>query len=63
MSMRKQNLRSMVPSQSKGQDARSNSFNTGEAKDSLTGKNTVKEYKTSGKQNSAGAKGGKNTGS
>lgn len=63
MSLRKANLRTMVPSQSKGQDARSNSFNTGEAKDSLIGKNSVTEYKTSGKKNSGGSKGGRNTNS
>ena len=59
--MRKKNWRDCVPKQSEGQDARSNSFNTGEAKDSLTGTNSVKEYKTSGGKNSAGAKGGHNT--
>lgn len=53
----------MVPSQGAGQDARSNTFNTGEAKDSLSGKNTLKEYKTSGGKNSSGHKGGKNTSS
>ena len=61
--MRSKNLRDMVPSQGAGQDARSNTFNTGEAKDSLSGKNTLKEYKTSGGKNSSGHKGGKNTSS
>lgn len=61
--MRKKNIRECVPNQKDGQDARSNTFNTGEAKDSLSGKNMLKEHKTSGKQNAAGAKGGKNTNS
>ena len=59
--MRTCNLQSMVPTQS-GQNARKNTFNSGMAKDSLTGKNSLTEYKTSGKKNSGGAKGGKNTG-
>lgn len=46
---RTQNLRNITPSQSMGQDGRDNSFTTGQAsKDSLTGKNQVKEYVTKG---------------
>jgi len=60
---RQTNLRTFVPSQGTGQKARDNSFGNGEAKDSLSGKNSVTEYKTSGSKNNPKSKGGKNTGS
>lgn len=61
-SARKQNLRSMTPSMGMGKDVRNTKQIKGEAsKDSLTGKNTVKEYRTSGPPK--GHMGGRNTSS
>jgi hypothetical protein len=48
------NLRTMEVTTSSGQDVRDTNMLKGEAKDSLSGKNTTKEYTTSG-----GAKTGK----
>ena len=51
--------RSFVPSQSEGVDGRDNKLTTGSAnKDSLTGKNTVTEYKTGKPSRGKGPDGG-----
>jgi hypothetical protein len=53
------NPRTFVPNQSTGVDGRDNKLTTGEAsKDSLTGKNTVTEYKTGKPGRGAGPDGG-----
>lgn len=52
--------RTFVPSQSTGIDGRDNQLTTGEAKkDSLTGKNSVTEYKTGKPGRGKGPDGGK----
>jgi hypothetical protein len=53
------NPRTFVPSQSTGVDGRDNKLTAGEAsKDSLTGKNTVTEYKTGKPARGSGPDGG-----